>query len=70
MTRHKTQQQKPPLDENACRNWSPDDAGWQDARLVVELRRLEIQQERPACTAVTRTGAEPTPDLQAVSVKQ
>ncbi len=70
MTRHTTQQQKPPSDENARRNWSPDDAGWQDARLVVEYRDTHTEVDKPAFRRTDRKAARATGELQAVSVKQ
>ena len=69
MIGHTTQQQKPPLDENARRNWSPDDAGWQDARLVVEYRDTHTEAGKPA-HGQTGRAAQATSELRAVSVKQ
>ncbi len=70
MTRHTTQQQKPLLDENARRNWSPDDAGWQDARLVVEYRDTHTEAWKPTRRECRWAAEHATHEAQAVSVKQ
>lgn len=70
MTRHTTQQQKPPLDENARRNWSPDDAGWQDARLVVDHRDTHSEAWKPTRRVCRYAAEQAAREPQAVSVKQ